>query len=200
MMLQAFTSTPALAIVAAICLVTVGTGVLLRGRRLRAGRQARAALPNRDELAGVGGSRSLRERLAEEIARHSRHAQGFALVLFDFDGLRAVNDPRRGLDGDRLLAEVGAALGEEIRAEDAVFRPSGDELALIVPEASTERAEEVAARLRGRVGRRNFGGDLRRPAHASTGFAMYPADGRSVEDLLGFADLALFAAKRERAV
>ena len=192
--------TLALAIVEAVCLAVVATGILLLARRLRASHRALWALARRDELTGVGNYRGLHERLAEEIGRHRRHAREFALVLLDLDGFKAVNERLGHLEGDRLLAEIGAALSDEVRAEDSVFRQGGDEFAVIVPEAHAEEAEEVAARLRARVRRRGFGSDEARPVAAATGFAMFPADGDTVEALLGFADNDLFAAKRERRV
>jgi diguanylate cyclase (GGDEF)-like protein len=185
-----------LAIVEAVCLVVVAVGVILLARRLRASHDALWALARRDELTGVGNYRSLHERLAEEIARHRRHSREFALVLLDLDGFKAVNERFGHLEGDRLLAEIGVALSDEVRAEDSVFRQGGDEFAVIVPEAPAEEAEEVAARLRDRVARRGFGTDDLRPVSAATGFAMFPADGVTVDDLLGFADQDLFAAKR----
>jgi diguanylate cyclase (GGDEF)-like protein len=182
------------------CLVVVAVGVLLLARRLRASHEALWALARRDELTGVGNYRGLHERLAEEIGRHRRHSREFALVLLDLDGFKAVNERFGHLEGDRLLAEIGAALSEEVRAEDSVFRQGGDEFAVIVPEANAEEAEEVAARLRTRVRRRGFGSDATRPVSAATGFAMFPADGDSGEALLGFADGDLLSAKRERRV
>jgi diguanylate cyclase (GGDEF)-like protein len=185
-----------LAIVETVCLAVVAAGILLLARRLRASYDALWALARRDELTGVGNYRSLHERLDAEIGRHRRHSREFALVLLDLDGFKAVNERLGHLEGDRLLAEIGAALSDEVRAEDSVFRQGGDEFAAIVPEASAAEAEEVAARLRGRVARRGFGNDEERPVSAATGFAMFPADGTSVDDLLGFADMDLFAAKR----
>jgi diguanylate cyclase (GGDEF)-like protein len=144
----------------------------------------------------VGNYRSLHERLAAEIARHGRHGREFALVLLDLDGFKQVNERYGHLEGDRLLAEIGAALQTDVRAEDSVFRQGGDEFAVIVPEANAEEAAEVAKRLRGKVARRGFGSDEERPISAAVGYAMYPADGRTAEELLGFADLDLFSAKR----
>ena len=189
-----------LAVVEAVCLAVVGVGILLLARRLQASHRALWALARRDELTGVGNYRSLHERLAEEIARHRRHSREFALVLLDLDGFKEVNERYGHLEGDRLLAEIGVALSDEVRAEDSVFRQGGDEFAVIVPEAHAEEAEEVATRLRARVRQRGFGSDATRPVSAATGFAMFPADGVSVEELLGFADRDLFAAKRERGV
>jgi diguanylate cyclase (GGDEF)-like protein len=189
-----------LAIVEALCLAVIAVGILLLAQRLRASHQVLWALARRDELTGVGNYRGLHERLAEEIGRHRRHSREFALVLLDLDGFKAVNERFGHLEGDRLLAEIGMALSEEVRAEDSVFRQGGDEFAVIVPEANAEEAEEVAARLRSRVRQRGFGTDATRPVSAATGFAMFPADGDSAEQLLGFADGDLFAAKRERRV
>ena len=141
----------------------VAVGVLLLARRLRASHQALWALARRDELTGVGNYRSLHERLAEEIARHRRHSREFALVLLDLDGFKAINERFGHLEGDRLLAEIGVALSDEVRGEDSVFRQGGDEFAVIVPEANAEEAEEVAARLRGASARRGFGRDEERP-------------------------------------
>ncbi|HEX5929591.1 MAG TPA: GGDEF domain-containing protein [Solirubrobacterales bacterium] len=186
-----------LALVEALCLVVIAAGVLLLARRLRTSHDALWALARRDELTGVGNYRSLHERLAEEIARHRRHSREFALILLDLDGFKAVNERLGHLEGDRLLAEVGAALSDEVRAEDSVFRQGGDEFAVIVPEANAEEAEEVAARLRERICHRGFGSDERWPVSAACGFAMFPVDGVTVDDLLGYADSDLFTAKRE---
>jgi diguanylate cyclase (GGDEF)-like protein len=186
-----------LALVEAVCLVVIAVGILLLARRLRASHDALWALARRDELTGVGNYRSLHERLAEEIARHRRHSREFALILLDLDGFKAVNERLGHLEGDRLLAEIGAALSDEVRAEDSVFRQGGDEFAVIVPEANAEEAEEVTTRLRARIGNRGFGSDERWPVSAACGLAMFPADGVTVDDLLGYADADLFAAKRE---
>jgi diguanylate cyclase (GGDEF)-like protein len=185
-----------LAIIEAICLATIAAGILLLAYRLRASYEALWELARRDELTGAGNYRSLHERLAAEIARHRRHSREFALLLLDLDGFKAVNERFGHLEGDRLLAEIGAALRDEVRAEDSVFRQGGDEFAVIVPETDAEEAEEVAGRLRARVSQRGFGSDEARPVSAASGFAMFPADGTTVDDLLGFADMDLFAAKR----
>lgn len=186
-----------LALVEAVCLVVIAAGILMLAQRLRTSHDALWALARRDELTGVGNYRSLHERLIEEIARHRRHGREFALILLDLDGFKAINERLGHLEGDRLLAEIGAALSDEVRTEDSVFRQGGDEFAVIVPEANAEEAEEVAARLRMRVGNRGFGTDERWPVTAACGLAIFPADGVTVDDLLGFADADLFAAKRE---
>jgi diguanylate cyclase (GGDEF)-like protein len=184
-----------LALAEVAALAAVGIGIVLLVRRLRSSHEALWALARRDELTGVGNYRALHERLAAEIARHHRHGREFALVLLDLDGFKQVNERHGHLEGDRLLAEIGSSLRKEVRGEDSVFRQGGDEFAVIVPEVNAEEAGEVAKRLRGRVSQRGFGSDEMRPMTATTGFAMFPADGRTVDDLLSVADADLFTAK-----
>jgi diguanylate cyclase (GGDEF)-like protein len=198
LLLGSFSDTQALilALVEAACLLAVAAGIVILVRRLRVSHEALWALARRDELTGVGNYRALHERLEAEIARHQRHGREFALVLLDLDGFKQVNERHGHLEGDRLLAEIGAALRSEVRAEDSVFRQGGDEFAVIVPEANAEEAGEVAARLRGRIASCGFNRDGGPPVSAKTGFSMYPADGTTAGELLGFADTDLFASKR----
>jgi diguanylate cyclase (GGDEF)-like protein len=191
------TQTLILGLVEVGCLVLLAVGVVVMARRLQTSHETLWTLARRDELTGVGNYRALHERLAEEISRHGRRSREFALVLLDLDGFKQINEEHGHLEGDRLLAEIGAALQEEVRREDSVFRQGGDEFAVIAPETGTEEAEEVAARLCGRIRNRGYGSDESRPVSAAAGIAMFPADGSSGEDLLGRADLDLFAAKRE---
>jgi diguanylate cyclase (GGDEF)-like protein len=190
-----FNTQQALALVAieSACLLTVGSAGFIFARRLRAHNDDLWALSRRDELTGVGNYRALRERLDEEIARHARREREFALVLIDLNDFKQVNDELGHLEGDRLLAEVGAALLAEVRGEDPVFRQGGDEFAVIVPETNGEEAEEMTARLRARVRNCGAGGT---PISAGTGFAIFPADGRAADELFRHADHNLIGAKR----
>ncbi|HWP33661.1 MAG TPA: GGDEF domain-containing protein [Solirubrobacterales bacterium] len=182
-----------LAVIEAVCLLALGAGALVLVRRLKAGREALWTLSRRDALTGVGNYRALHERLAEEIGRHARRGREFALILIDLDGFKQINEDLGHLEGDRLLAEIGTALCEELRGEDAVFRQGGDEFAVIAPETNGEEAEDVAARIRNCV-RRCSREEL--PISGGTGFAIFPGDGRSAEQLLGCADADLLGSKR----
>ncbi len=197
LLLGSFSSgqTLVLAVVESLCLLAVAIGVLLLSRRLRASHSALWALARRDELTGVGNYRALQERLAEEIARHGRHSREFSLILLDLDSFKQVNERFGHLRGDALLAEIGATLRETVRAEDSVFRQGGDEFAVIVPEAGAEEAEEVAGRLRERIRERAAEPEQQTSVSATTGLAVFPADGTSAEALLGVADRDLFASK-----
>ena len=184
--------TLALVMIEAVCLLAVGGAGFVLTRRLSTHNEDLWTLARRDELTGVGNYRALRERLNEEISRHARREREFALILIDLDGFKQVNEDFGHLEGDRLLAEVGAALLDEVRGEDPVFRQGGDEFAVIAPETNGEEAEEVAARLRARVRDCGVGG---LSISAGAGFAIFPADGRVADELLRHADHDLLDAK-----
>jgi len=175
-----------------VLLVVVSAAMLVR--RYRKSRTELWEQSRRDELTGVGNYRALHERLAEEIARHTRHRRQFALVLIDLDRFKEVNDRFGHLEGDRVLAHVGTVLSEAVRADDLVFRQGGDEFAILAPETNAEEAEEIAARVRLQLHER---GDGVRSVEARTGFATFPADGRTADELLSYADVQLFGAKQE---
>jgi diguanylate cyclase (GGDEF)-like protein len=177
------------------CLLALIAGGLLLAHRVKAQQDNLWALARRDELTGVGNYRALHERLSEEISRHSRRRREFAVILIDLDGFKQVNEEFGHLEGDRVLAAIGAALGDEVRGEDAVFRQGGDEFAVIAPETNGEEADDVASRLRGRVRACGVAGAQ---LSASTGFAIFPAEGRTADDLLRFADEDLLGTKHVR--
>jgi diguanylate cyclase (GGDEF)-like protein len=178
----------------ASCLLGVAIAAALVARRLRASHEDLWELSRRDELTGVGNYRALHERLSAEIAAHSRPGLEFALILLDLDNFKEVNEEFGHLEGDRVLAMIGRALREEVRGDDAVFRQGGDEFAVIAPEANGEEAEAVAERLRTRV--RSSTNTDRAAISAGTGFAIFPADGRTADELLSSADSDLFGTKR----
>jgi diguanylate cyclase (GGDEF)-like protein len=185
----------AVAIVEAVCLSAIGFCVIVAGRRLEESRRVLWDLSRRDELTGIGNYRALQERLGEEVARHERRSREFALITIDLNGFKEVNERLGHLEGDRLLADIGAALEEVVRGEDSVFRQGGDEFAVIAPETNAEEALDVTARLRSSIA---GCGSEAAPVSAGTGFAIFPADGRTPGELLGRADSDLLEAKRGR--
>jgi len=152
------------------------------------------ALALEDELTGVGNYRALQETLGREVARHERAGRAFALILVDLDGFKDVNERLGHLEGDRVLAGVGATLREVVRGGDAVFRQGGDEFAILAPETAPLQADLLCAR----VARRIEAAQLSPlPIAASTGAALYPRDGADADVLLSRADAELRAKKRE---
>jgi len=104
-------------------------------------------LADHDPLTNLLNRRSFVERLDAEVARSTRYNRPLALVMFDLDGLKAVNDTQGHAAGDEALQRVAHALRSTIRTGDNAFRIGGDEFAVILTEASERDAEAAARRI-----------------------------------------------------
>jgi diguanylate cyclase (GGDEF)-like protein len=104
-----------------------------------------------DRLTGVGNRRSMETELARSHARAQRYSRPYALVLVDIDFFKKYNDYYGHQAGDEVLKQVAAALGDDLRETDAVFRYGGEEFLVLLPETEAARAREVAERLRQRI-------------------------------------------------
>ncbi|MFL5844916.1 MAG: diguanylate cyclase [Solirubrobacteraceae bacterium] len=148
----------------------------------------------RDPLTGLYNRRFFYESFSQEIARQDRYGGGAALVLFDIDDFRHVNETLGSQTGDDVLQEVGRILSALVRPSDTFARIGGEEFGLLMPHTGQLDALLVAERLRTAVGRHPI-----LPGHAVTlsgGVAAMPQDGTTREELERHADQALYWAKR----
>jgi diguanylate cyclase (GGDEF)-like protein len=159
----------------------------LDARFTLAERDARA---RRDPLTGLLNHREFHEALERRIAV----GDPFAVVLFDLDRFKAVNDRVGHTAGDRTLRASASAVAAACRAHtDGAFRVGGDELALILPGADGDAAARIA---------RRAADAIMRTAHrdgVSFGIAVHPTDGAGRDALLRAADAAMYANKRRAA-
>jgi diguanylate cyclase (GGDEF)-like protein len=146
------------------------------------------ALPNRALLS---------DRLAQETARARRNGSHFAVLLFDLDGFKGVNDTWGHAAGDQVLAAVADRTRKVMRASDTVGRLGGDEFLAILPETGEQGAVEVADKLRDVLQAPYAIGNMQARIGASVGVALFPVHGDDAESLQRAADGALYAAKRE---
>jgi diguanylate cyclase (GGDEF)-like protein len=156
--------------------------------RLEAGRAAYQKLSERDPLTGLGNYRTFYERLEYEIVRHQRHQRRFAVMLLDLNGFKQVNDTFGHLEGDRLLREVGNVLSATVRDEDSVARQGGDEFSVLAPETTWGEVVALAGRIREALAE-VVAND--RVISTSIGWAIYPENGETIEQLLAHADAEL---------
>ena len=119
-------------------------------RRFREARQ----LADLDALTGLHNRRYFHETLARECARAHRYDRQLALIVFDVDDFKAVNDRIGHLAGDGVLAEVAERVRSVVRSADIACRIGGDEFATIMPEGSLEDACGLSKRLQAAVSSR----------------------------------------------
>ena len=144
-----------------------------------------------DSVTGLANYRQLTESLELEIQRTNRSGRPFALLLFDLDGLKKINDQFGHAVGTRALCRVADVLRAHSRAIDTASRHGGDEFTLLLPETMDQGAQGVMSRVCDQVA-----SDGKQPSISlSAGFAIYPRDGNTAEALMVAADSALYRMK-----
>ena len=146
-----------------------------------------------DALTGLHNRRYFHETLARETSRAQRYNRRLALIVFDLDDFKSINDRIGHLAGDAVLAEVAERVREVVRHADIACRVGGDEFAVILPESALREAEHLYRRIQSAV-------SLHPIPHAgqlllSAGIAEL----RAQDDPIGFfqrADEALYRAKQ----
>ena len=164
----------------------------LRARRTERKFLAISAAAQTDALTGIPNRRGFMDAANRELARAARYDRPFVVAYVDVRGLKAVNDTEGHLVGDDLLKAVAGLMKESARADDVVGRIGGDEFALLLAEQTTDSAEPVLRRIRGRVDEHRAAMEIRVPWELTIGVAAFPEDGTTFEELLGVADRRLY--------
>jgi two-component system, cell cycle response regulator len=159
-----------------------------------------------DELTGLYNRRYLLAHLDELMARVNGDGAGAALLMFDIDRFKRVNDTYGHAAGDDVLRQIAARALDSVRSVDLVARLGGEEFAVVMPETGLAVAAAVADRLRLAVASKAFvlsiGGE-RLAVTVSIGVTTASAGGDDRDQLLKRADDALYEAKsagRDRVV
>ena len=146
-----------------------------------------------DALTGLGNYRRLAEALEAEIRRSDRTGRAFAVLLFDLDGMKQINDRCGHLAGNRALCRLADIFRFSCRCIDTPARYGGDEFAIVLPETEGREAGLVGRRICDRLA-----DDREDPLlSVSVGVATYPEDGKTIENLLHTADRALYKMKSQ---
>ena len=148
-----------------------------------------------DPMTGLPNYRRLVEVLGLEIARANRTDGTFAVVFFDMDGLKQINDELGHLIGSRAVCRLADTLKASCRDSDTAARYGGDEFVVVLPGSDEEGAKVVINRVMERLAE-----DRVKPELAtSAGVAVYPKDGSTPTTLLSAADRALYSVKAQKA-
>jgi diguanylate cyclase (GGDEF)-like protein len=138
----------------------------------------------------------LLEVISTEIARADRHQRQFAVIFFDMDGLKRINDELGHLTGSRAVCRLAGMLGAALRTTDTAARYGGDEFVVVLSDTDQQGAQLVVERTHERLA---DDPDVPRLS-VSAGVAIYPADGHTPTTLLSAADRALYAHKSDKAL
>jgi diguanylate cyclase (GGDEF)-like protein/PAS domain S-box-containing protein len=150
-----------------------------------------------DSLTGLPNRTLLQDRLTQAIALAQRTHKHVAVLLLDLDRFKNVNDSFGHSVGDRLLELVAERLKAGIRKCDTVARLAGDEFVITIQMAEQlEGIETVAKRVLDTLSAPFQVENHELQISASLGVCQFPDDGRNTEDLLQFADVAMYEAKQ----
>jgi diguanylate cyclase (GGDEF)-like protein len=156
-----------------------------------------AALATIDPLTQLANRRVLAERLTHEFARAKRYQKHLSCLMLDLDHFKMVNDTHGHPMGDKVLAEVGAAITSTIRNTDLGGRYGGEEFMIIAPETSLKQALILGERLRRAISFRTSQSPNLPTVTVSVGVASTEVAFVTSEDLVHRTDEALYSAKRE---
>jgi len=153
-------------------------------------------LAERDSLTGLFNRHRFQieiDRAMEELKRHNTVG---AVLFFDLDEFKYINDTYGHRAGDAMLIRVAGEISHLVRRNETLSRLGGDEFAVLVPGADEKSAVQLAERIIRGVSQIPFrfeGHSLR--LTTSVGIALYPQHGGSVEELISRADAAMYQAK-----
>jgi two-component system cell cycle response regulator len=151
----------------------------------------------RDGLTKAFNKKYFTDRLESEFTFSARHASPLALVLFDIDHFKKVNDTYGHQAGDHVLSEISKLLSGALRAEDVFARYGGEEFAVICRGNDEKQAQVVGERLRKAVEAHKFVYDGQHiPVTISVGISVLPDPAvKDANDIVSLADQALYKSK-----
>ncbi len=154
-------------------------------------------LANHDTLTGLCNRHRFLEDLTRTYDEVARTQVTAALLLFDLDHFKEINDTGGHAGGDALLRMIGEELNSRARKSDVVARLGGDEFAVLLPNTDAAGAETFARQFNKRLAEAPFVyGDRSYRIGASIGIALLPHHGANVEEVMANADAAMYEAKR----
>src|SRR5688572_10081196 len=153
-------------------------------------------LAERDALTGLYNRHRFNEELSRMIADAQRNEARVALLFFDLDDFKFINDTFGHRAGDAMLIRVAGEVAGQVRRNEIFARLGGDEFAILVPDISDEMLRVLAERITRAIAlvRFQFEGQSLRLT-SSLGIAVFPDHADNAEDLIARADTAMYQAK-----
>lgn len=155
-------------------------------------------LATRDTLTGLYNRRSLLERLKHSIIHANRRKEGLALMFLDLDKFKEINDTYGHEAGDELLKHIANHLTGIVRESDMVARLGGDEFVILLEGfPNTSDVVKIAKKIVQINSEPLLINAQQIKTSITIGISFYPQDGKTAEDLLKNADVAMYHAKQK---
>ncbi len=154
-------------------------------------------LAERDALSGLYNRHRFQQELARTMLECDRHQLQCAVMFFDLDEFKTINDSYGHRAGDALLVRVAGEVGALVRRNEVLARLGGDEFAILLPGVQGKEAEALADRVVHAIAQIPFrvdGHNLR--VTTSLGIAYYPTHAQVADELVARADMAMYQAKQ----
>jgi len=151
-----------------------------------------------DGLSGLLNHQTFKERFSDEIQRAARFQQKMAVMIFDLDKFKKVNDTLGHQYGDYVIQTVSKILQDNVRAVDVVARYGGEEFSVILINTTAVMSNMVAKRIVDNIADYEFsmdGVDTR--VTISGGMSEYPTHSENMKELIEMADQAMYATKQK---
>lgn len=155
-------------------------------------------MAHHDALTSLPNRAMFNKRIASAISHAKRQQHLLGIFMIDLDHFKSINDTLGHVIGDALLIDVATRILNTLRAGDSVARLGGDEFAIMIQDVS--RAEDLAvlaAKILQILALPFYVAGQKLYVTASIGIAVYPRDSQHADDLLKYADVAMYAAKKQ---
>ena len=168
-------------------------------RRLRRTSATNEHLALHDNLTDLPNRMLFADRVNRAISVAGRSGASVAIAIVDIDRFKEINDTLGHHNGDNFLRHVASTLAGRVRPGDTVARLGGDEFGLILEGADAAVARQVLERIQQAMDVEIEVAGVPVSAELSIGFAIWPAHGAEMDELLQNADLSMYVAKDTRA-
>lgn len=153
-------------------------------------------IAQKDFLTGILTRRAFIEQMDQAWSRYARQLEPAAVILFDIDHFKSINDMFGHAAGDAVLEAVARCCADETRSGDAFGRIGGEEFAILLANVSSIEAASVTEHFRNAIAKLKIPSLPDLQVTASFGIASLSTDVTSIDAWLGLADVAMYAAKR----
>ncbi len=144
-----------------------------------------------DELTQIANRRSILTHLQSQIHQSQSNGMPTTVLLLDIDNFKGINDQYGHLFGDRILHTVAQVIARNLREDDRVGRYGGEEFLVVLSQVDLDIAHRIAERIRGAIESTSVD-----DVHVTISGGIYQRLGTSSTDLIQYADVNLYEAKK----